>query len=289
MISASHVVLVTAQAVSVYEFDSTADHPPEPATLESALCVLELPTRNPAPFPPYVRTYMQFPPSVPTPAQPPTDSGDPGVAFGLDRAQTVLIITLLLSVVDKHGIVGSDYRYVIFVPLSTLRVQIAVAAAHSGSGTDTDTDTGTDANAGQRTMTWEKWGPLGTRVVRFSYISHIFAMGSRCAIMRQEQGHSGELHVVLFDVRRGVPGETERTRLERMHEELFDSGDVLEPSASFAEEIRTTFPFEVVHRSYGSMLSGYLVQDAVVVSVSVVHFSSDVRLCSLRYRRARPG
>ena len=283
MISASHVVLVTAQAVSVFEFDSAADHPPEPATLEGALCTLELPIRKPALFPPYVRTYMQFPPSVPTPGQPHTDSGDPGVAFGLDPAQTVLTITLLLSVVDKHGIVGSDYRYVIFIPLSTLRAQIAVAAAHSG--------TDTDVNAGQRAVPWAEWGPLGTRVVRFSYISHIFAMGSRCAIMRQEQGHSGELHVVLFDIRRGVPAETEVTRLERMHEELFDSDDVLKPSASFAEEIRTTFPFEVVHRSYGSMLSGYLLQDAVVVSVSVVYFSGDVLRCSLRYqyRRARHG
>ena len=79
------------------------------------------------------------------------------------------------------------------------------------------------------------------------------------------------------------------TRLERMHEELFESDDVIAPSASFAEEIRTTFPFEVVHRSYGSMLSGYLVQDAVVVSVSVVYLSGDVLHCSLRCRRARHG
>ena len=174
------------------------------------------------------------------------------------------------------------------VPLSTLREHIA-AAAHSATDTATDTDTGTDTNSGPPTVPWAEWGPRGTRMVRFSYISHIFAMGSRCAIMRQEQGHSGELHVVLFDVRRGVPGETERTRLERMHEELFDSGDVLEPSASFVGEIRTTFPFEVVHRSYGSMLSWYLLQDAVVVSVSVVCFKGDVLLCSLRYRRARHG
>ncbi|KAM5535120.1 hypothetical protein V8D89_011206 [Ganoderma adspersum] len=239
VISPSHVVLVTALAVSVLEFDSAADHPPEPATLESALCVLELPALKPAPFAPYVRTYMQFPPSVPTPAQPPTDGGDPGVAFGLDPAQTVLTITLLLSVLDKHRRVSTDFRYAIFVPLSTLRARIEMAAAAHSGGTDADAD------AGPRTVPWAEWGPLGTRI---------------------EQGHSGELHVVLFDVRRGVAEETGRTQLERLHEELFDSDEVLDPTLSFAEEIRTTFPFEVVHKSSGSMLSGYLLQDAVVVS-----------------------
>ncbi|PIL33873.1 hypothetical protein GSI_03579 [Ganoderma sinense ZZ0214-1] len=261
VISPCHVVLVTAQAVSVYSFDSSedAERPQEPgASLADPLCVLALPALKPAPYPPYVRTYMQFPPSAPTPA--PQSNGDPGVAFGLDPALTVLTITLLLSTVDKHNLVGSDYRYAIFVPLSTLREHID-AAAHSDA--DTDADVGVDAGRRTVPVPWAEWGPPGTRIVRFSAISHISAMGSRCAFMRQEQGPSGELHVVLFDVRRGAGNDRD---VESLFDELFDAREGLGPTLSFVEEIRTTFPVDVEYSVYGSMLSGYLLQDAVAMS-----------------------
>ncbi|KAI1783739.1 hypothetical protein LXA43DRAFT_305936 [Ganoderma leucocontextum] len=251
VISPSLVVLVTAQAVSVYEFDSSAERRPPPASLATALCVLELPRLKTSRFAPYVRAYMQFPPSAP--AQP----GDQTLAFGLDPARTVLTVTLLQSIDVEGGVVSE--RYAIFVPLSTLSARItatpALAGGHTGTGS---------ANQRRRTVRWAEWGPGGTRVVRFAYISHISVMGSRCAFMLNED-HSGALHVVLFDVRRGVGDETTGQRLEDLHDELFDAAEVLQDTLAFAEEIRTTFPVEVVRKTCQG-LSGYLVQDGVAIS-----------------------
>ncbi|KAM5535117.1 hypothetical protein V8D89_011203 [Ganoderma adspersum] len=236
VISSGHVVLVTAQSVSVYKFDPSTDHPPQSASLATALCVLELPRLNASRFAPYVRVYMQFPPSVP--AQP--NLNEQTVAFGLDPAQTVLVVTLLQSTdtdpeyrLDPEDRYVSE-RYAIFVPLPTLFARIDKSVERAGTARDTR----------RRTVPWARWGPGGTRIVRFQYISHISVMGSRCAFMLND-GNAGTLHSVLFDVRRGaLEDETTRARLENLNDDLFDVREVLGENLSFPEEVRTTFPVE---------------------------------------------
>ncbi|PIL33874.1 hypothetical protein GSI_03580 [Ganoderma sinense ZZ0214-1] len=243
VISPGLVVLVTAQSLSVYQFDSSASvgHSPQPASLGTALCVLELPRLNASRFAPYVRAYMQFPPSAAAPVTRPDTSAS--VTFELDPIQTVLAVTLLQSTdvdpefrLDPEDRTVSE-RYAIFVPLPTLfkfaRVRVSL-------------------NTRRRTVPWARWGPAGTRIVRFQYISHISVMGSRCAFMLHDH-HAGTLHTVLFDVRCGV-SEGDDTTIRREHpldnvdDGLVDVSEVLAKNLSFAEEVRTTFPVEVVHK-----------------------------------------
>ena len=194
---------------------------------------------------------MQFPPSTPA------HSGESTPTYGLDPSLTVLAITLLQSLDVKNGV--RSERYAIFVPLPTLFARI---------GTSSTLAKGTR----RRTVPWADWGPGGARIVRFKYISHISVVGSRCAFMLNE-GYSGTINVVLFDVRRGAGDESTRERLESLCEDLFDVRETLEHTLAFAEEIRTTFPMEVVHMALGAR-SGYLLQDAVAISVGTPYSSS---------------
>ena len=235
----------------MYTFDSSADRPPQPASLETALCILELPRLKSFRFEPYVRVYMQFPPSAPA------QTGESTPAFGLDPSLTVLTITLLQSLDVKSGV--RSERYAIFVPLSTLFARIRPSSTLIAKDTR------------RRTVPWADWGPGGARIVRFKYISHISVMGSRCAFMLNE-GYSGTINVVLFDVRRGAGDESTRERLENLCEDLFDVRETMEYTLAFAEEIRTTFPIEIVHMALGAR-SGYLLQDAVAISVGTLYSS----------------
>ena len=255
----------------MYKFDPSAERPPQPASLATALYILELPRLNASRFIPYIRTYMQFPPSVPTR---PDHHGSDGqtVPFGLDPAQTVLVITLLQSTdIDPEFRLGpSEDRYVserfaIFVPLPTLFARINEAESVARAGTPM-------SRPPRRTVPWTKWGPAGTRVVRFQYITHISVMGSRCAFMLSDH-NTGTLHSVLFDVRPGARGdhsETARARLENLNDDLFDVREVLSENLSFAEEVRTTFPVEVTHKIHRDHWSGFLLQDCVAISVGVL-------------------
>nr|VWP00281.1 Succinate-semialdehyde dehydrogenase (EC [Ganoderma boninense] len=279
VISSNHVVLVTAQSLSVYKFDEFTQHAPPPASLATALCVLELPRLNASRFAPYVRAYMQFPPSAPSRDAADRHAASSGVAFGLDPAQTVLVVTLLHSTdIDPEFRLRLDpkdrnvsERFAIFVPLATLFKLACPMPLRAGIDRDT---TQTQAWARRRTVPWAQWGPEGTRIVRFEYISHISVMGSRCAFMLYDR-HAGTLHTVLFDVRRGARDNSDaaRERLENVNlgdddsaSELVDVREVLAENLSFAEEVRTTFPAEVVHKAHPGWSAGFLLEDCVAIS-----------------------
>ena len=214
-------MVVSPQALHLYSIDPHREILPPSSAGELASLGLDLPSlsKNVVGIPTgAITSYLRFPPA-PGPDDAPFFRHDPDL--------TVLTIYLELRVTGRNQTITVD-PYAIFIPISTLKARLAMPMWMYRP---------------PRTVPWDEWGPVGTRIVHFEFPCTLSSMGCSVAAVQKfyTTGGCAVLKVCVFNIHPWARMDWRRLQDARG---LVYATDTLRKTPAFADRIRTTFRFE---------------------------------------------